>query len=368
MPLYSIAMPGLAVSKRLALADNRQNITAGHSADADSRQVLSALLAWDADTTQSLFISPRYSAAMPGLAISKRVTLADNRQVITNSHQVSSDTRQVIFIAHVVEADIKHIIYAAFDALADLLARVRSDAFYFRGEHIWDHNGSLLTESAFDGIPETREITMDVPGRPGVYYLGTEDGERVFRLRLGFNVNSTHQAKMRDLAAWLNPRAGECELRFDAEPDKFYMMRVARKWQLPGRPLWVEFDVEFRGSDPYAYGNQLNYSSAGASPLALAMANLGTIETPMTITLTPSTGAVTAVTLALGSQVMTVSGPFTQALTIDTAKMTAVTSGANAVGQVGGDWLTLPPGENTLNVSWTGGSLTVAVSFRPRWL
>lgn len=367
-PIYSVAMPGVGISQRVDFADNKQIITNAHQVDSDTKQIISALMAWDADARQVIFISPRYSAATPGLAISRRVALADARQVITNSHQVDGDAKQIIFTAHGLEADTKQIIHTDFEALADFLARIRSDAFYFNGEHLWDHGGSLLTDSNFDGIPETKEITLEVPGRPGVYYIGTEDGERTIKLRLGFNVPTTHQAKARELAAWLTPRAGESELKFDAEPDKVYYMRISRKWQHSGRPLWVEFDVEFRGSDPYAYGSEMNYAASGSSPISMSTENPGSIETPTVITLTPLAGQITDVAIEMGTQSMNIAGPFTVALTIDTAKMTAVTGGANAAGQVSGGWLTLPPGENTLNISWVGGDMTIDISFRPRWL
>jgi predicted phage tail component-like protein len=321
---------------------------------ADTMQVIHVPVMGDADTLQRLY-SPHDAEA-------------DLKQVIYISAVVDADSRQIIFSAHQVDADAKQIIYAVSEALADILVKLRSDGFWFNNDHLWDHDGDLLTESVFDGIPEVSEVTLDVPGHPGAYFFGAEDGERLIRLRLRFDIPTTHQDKMREVSAWLNTRAGEAELKFDAEPDKVYYMRVARKWQLPGTPLRAELDVEFKGSDPYAYGSQVAQSSTGASPRALALSNQGTIETPVVITLNPAAGAVTAVTLTLGAQTMTVAGPFTQALTIDTAKMTAVTGGANAAGQIGGDWLTIPPGGSILNVSWTGDNITVAVSFRPRWL
>lgn len=425
MPLYSVAMPGVAVAKRVFPgADQIQYITNAYQAEGDSFLVIFASFSVEGDTLQEIFVSPLYSTAMPGVGVGRRVfpgadtkqiitvitveilgdtkqvisadhqaeadllqiisalvqwaadtrqiitsphqNQADTKQIITSAHQTNGDTGQIIHVHYVAQGDLEQIIHVPVEALADVLAKLRN-AFWFRGENLYDHGGSLLIDSLFDGTPEANEVTLDVPGRPGALYFSTEDGERVIRLRLGFSVPVSHQEKMRELAAWLNPRAGECELKFDAEPDKVYFMRVARKWQMPGRPLWVVFDVEFRGSDPYAYGRQQNYSASGASPLALALDNPGTMETPLIITLTPAAGQITNVSLALGTQAMNVSGPFTQALVIDTAKMTAVTGGANAAGQIGGDWLSLAPGISNLNVSWTGGEMTVNVSYRPRW-
>lgn len=321
---------------------------------ADTMQVLHVPILGEADTLQRLYWPHEDEA--------------DSEQVIYITAVVDADTGQVLYAQYQADTDTKQIIFAVVEALTDILVKLRSEGFWFNSSHLVDYGGDLLTDSVFDGIPEASEVTLDVPGHPGTYYFGTEDGERVIRLRLRFDITSTHQAKQRELAPWLNPRIGEAELKFDAEPDKVYYMRIARKWQLPATPLRAEFGVEFKGSDPYAYGSQVAQSSTGASPRALAISNPGTIEAPMMITLTPAAGAITTVTLTLGTQAMTVAGPFTQALTIDTAKMTAITGGANATGQIGGDWLTLPTGDSNLNVSWTGGNMTVAVSFRSRWL
>lgn len=105
--------------------------------------------------------------------------------------------------------------------------------------------------------PKTREKTIVIPGRKGVWDFGAEMDVRQFSLPLAFvEVDRISlQKRIRDFVSFLfDPygKAREIKLIFDYEPDKFYMVKYSGQIN-PERLVGLgQFDLPLVANNPVA--------------------------------------------------------------------------------------------------------------------
>jgi predicted phage tail component-like protein len=103
--------------------------------------------------------------------------------------------------------------------------------------------------------PSTRDKEDDVPGRDGTWYFGTDLGKGQLEVECVAKGTSRAEflSKVRQIAAWINPKKGERKLISDDEPDKWCMARYSGSIPLDQLVKAGKFTLPFAYSDPYDY-------------------------------------------------------------------------------------------------------------------
>ena len=108
-------------------------------------------------------------------------------------------------------------------------------------------------------LPDTRDIVLTIPGRPGAYDFGGEFEARLFELECllhGATTSEQLQARIRNLAAHLIGKDGRprtLELIFDDEPDKYYNVRFTGSLPIEQIVSVGQFVLPLVAYDPYEY-------------------------------------------------------------------------------------------------------------------
>jgi phage-related protein len=139
-------------------------------------------------------------------------------------------------------------------------------------------------------LPGTRDRTIEIPGRAGLYWFDSDAGSRTFSLPCRFTGAADAaalDALIRVFARVLvhvygRPRS--LELEFDDSPGLKYLVRY--NGQIPFDRAWCgcsEFTLDLIADDPYAYepedATTINITTSGSVP-GTAISSSGNIETP----------------------------------------------------------------------------------------
>lgn len=256
----------------------------------------------------------------------------------------------------------------------------------------------LLHNTESNILPSTRDLTVEVYGKPGAYDFGGEMAPRTFELQCALVNKRTLadlQTATRIIAQHLSDSIGRpktLKLIFDSEPDKYYNVRYSGNLPIQHIVTTGIFTLPLTAYDPFAYSTQeksiTNIVSNGSS---IPLTNSGTAATPLVIKL-GSQGAgsyeyFTAVSLGtypdisttssynprfvLGEKQLSYAGYVTgeDLLVIDTGNFTAVKNGDNVLGNITGEWFLLEPGNSTLYFYDSGAEDSLlTVTYRERWL
>jgi len=162
-------------------------------------------------------------------------------------------------------------------------------------------------------LPETRDRTVEIPGKAGQYWFDSDLGARSFSLPCMFTGAADAAALdvlIRAFArvfAHVRGKPRQLALIFDDSPDVHYMVRYAG--QIPFDRAWVgcsEFTLELVADDPYAYEGEDDTTIAitTSGTVAGAVTSSGTVETPAKFCLT-NTGAspITGITINVNYEV-----------------------------------------------------------------
>lgn len=156
--------------------------------------------------------------------------------------------------------------------------------FTFNGKHSSDF-GLAVKSLDRSLLPSLRKSEITVSGRHGTYDFEQNTYEnRIISVDCAIKAGSIHELrqKARRIAGWLKDKG---ELRFDDEPDKYYIGRVYSR--VPFENLFVlgRFTLNFE-CEPFAYSstNMIEVIRTDDSPIFVY--NNGTIEAPQEITIT----------------------------------------------------------------------------------
>ena len=135
-------------------------------------------------------------------------------------------------------------------------------AFSFDGKHSVEDFGiyrvSDGNRNSLELAPTLKDITADVAGSDGTYYLGTKHTQKIFNINFAFDTMTDN--KKEELKKWLNTKE-ICDLWFAEEPYKVYSAKVTGQPRLnfipfdsdEGRVYKGEGTVQFTCFYPYAH-------------------------------------------------------------------------------------------------------------------
>lgn len=232
--------------------------------------------------------------------------------------------------------------------------------------------------------PNLREKTLVIPGKKGVWDLGTEMGVRDFSLPLAFveQDRAALQYRIRKFMSFLfDPygKAREIKLIFDYEPDKFYMVKYSGQIN-PDRLLGLgKFDLPLVANNPVAKfivpSDELTMDSdipimsdllwdTGFSnrqitnPQTFTIINNGTLAILFAFNMN---GSGDNVTFTANGKIMTF-GSFTNKSIEVTENYIVKVDGVSNLTSTNGVFLELLPGVNEIYVSGTNLNLTISES------
>jgi len=142
-------------------------------------------------------------------------------------------------------------------------------------------------------LPETRDRTAEIPGRDGVYWFGSDVGQRRFSLPCDFRDCADSAALDVLIKAFaralvdVNGKPRALALIFDDAPTITYTVRYSGG--VPFDRAWVgcsEFTLELVADDPYGY-EAADYvaEEITTSPASFEVESSGTVSTPAKISI-----------------------------------------------------------------------------------
>ncbi|MBT9156771.1 MAG: hypothetical protein DDT37_01760 [Firmicutes bacterium] len=263
--------------------------------------------------------------------------------------------------------------------------------FSFAGEASTAYHVRLLN-SAESVLPPSRERVVQMSGLHGALRLVPDIGERSVTLECWLDVD-THpfiagqrQARLANIAAWLNPLRGMGRLILDTVPDRFYWCTVTDAIDARVEAHQGMFPVRFTCADPFAYAVSPATIVMTSSPHTFTQAGTAPAD-PLLRLQGSSTGAGgQQIRIDIGGRSLVYRGPLVTGdwLEIDAAAINSPwPANAKTVTRVVGATRTnvlphmerpifpvLPVGSNTVTVTPTGGASwsRLEILTRSRWL
>jgi phage-related protein len=246
----------------------------------------------------------------------------------------------------------------------------------------------LLQEHQHPALPETRDRSVEIPGKHGAYDFGADLGVRPFELP--FLVNQFEkvdvQQKVREFTRLLvspNGRPKTVELIFDYEPDKAYTVRYTGSLPIDRLVRMGEFVLPLTAFDPYAYHTTSTediimdsdtsvmsevlldsvYSFNVASPQTLEVHNFSYYNTYPTIEIK---GSFTSLTLSSNGKSFSF-GPQSNK-TIEVSQFETKIDGVNSLSAMTGESLEFIEGFNDVVITGSNINATITFKFKPRYL
>jgi len=190
---------------------------------------------------------------------------------------------------------------------------VDSGGFTIDGIPATTYGVTLLYAPGQPFLPETRDRTVEITGKAGVYWFDSDLGVRTFSLPCMFTGAADAAALDVLIRAFArvfvhaHGKPRQLALIFDDATDVSYMVRYAG--QIPFDRAWVgcsEFVLNLVADDPYAYepedATSISITTSGTT--AGTVTSTGTVETPAKFCLT-NTGAspITGITIKVNYEV-----------------------------------------------------------------
>lgn len=251
----------------------------------------------------------------------------------------------------------------------------------------------VLVSSSEPMLTGVRTNTVTLPQRHGAIPVTSMLEPKPFVLdcvfeRMDYAAMKAKITEIKRLFIDGNGRPKTVKLRFEDEPDRYYNVRVSSGIDIERAAQLGRFSIGLTAYDPYAlsvatsdevlWGSEevvflSDYTMGHTAGGAETFTGAGTMDVVVTgDNVKPViyvTGSGTNVTIGWGGKTLTL-GAFTSAsFIIDLERFTVVKDGVNAIGAIGGDWLTmeLAQGTTTVSVGGTGLNAEVSFSYRDRW-
>lgn len=272
--------------------------------------------------------------------------------------------------------------------------------FEYKGVHGSEYGIYCKTEKR-SLLPALRRREFEIYGKSGIIDIGNNDyAPKIMTVKLtyiGANLVDL-RSKARLLASWLNSSTWG-KLIFDDEPDKYYLARVKDGIDLSNILMAGEMTVEFEcqpfaymctstGSDPtwdeadFPWITDIPWNMVQSYQFSATGTTNYTFEHPGTQEIgcySPQgskfdiivSGSWTTLELTLNGKTLEYTESGSGLLVIDNVDMEVKLDGANKLSKLDGDvdsFLSVVPGENTIEISGTGLNVTVTIDFTPIWL
>lgn len=260
------------------------------------------------------------------------------------------------------------------------------------GKPLSDFGIELLSPDVHPAAPQTRDITLEIPGRHGLYHFGSTLGQRNFSFECGIIREldtATLQQRLRQFVAFLLDAYGkprEIRLTFDYEADKYYAVKFAGE-VVPERFFSVgSFALQFVAHDPmakYVVTSDLITMNADIPIMSDLLWDTGfsnrTITAPTTFTIINNgslairfsykvVGSGTNVTIAANGKSFSLGTLSGKTIEVDGELYTVKVDGINDLTMTGGDFIELLPGINSVTVSGSNLNITVSESLTYKYL
>ncbi|MBT9154713.1 MAG: hypothetical protein DDT39_01392 [Firmicutes bacterium] len=264
-------------------------------------------------------------------------------------------------------------------------------SFSFAGEASTIYHVRLLN-SAESVLPPSRERVVQMSGLHGALRLVPDLGERVLTLECWLDV-ATHpfvagqrQARLTNVAAWLNPLRGMQRLIFDTVPDRYYWCVVTDAIDARVEARQGMFPVRFTCADPFVYAISPVTIVMTASPHTFTQAGTAPADPLLRLQGTSTGTGGQQISIAIGGRTLVYRGPLAAGdwLEIDAAAINSPwPANAKTVVRVVGAtrtnvlphmerpiFPTLPTGANTITVTPAGGATwsRLDILTRSRWI
>lgn len=240
-------------------------------------------------------------------------------------------------------------------------------------------------------LPATRDLTLQVAGRDGLYYFGSTIAERQFQFPLVFPYEPDRiklQEKVRALVDFLLDSKGrprELQLEFDYDVGIAYTVRLLGSVDVERIFSTGQFTLTLVAYDPFAYSIDSTdgivmdssipldseirlddtYSFAVSGDTTFEINNFGTMDEYPAIEVT---GSFTTLSIAANGKTFGFTEAIAnQTLAIDGKKKTVKIGNVNKLGKMTGDFIELLRGINTVTVSGSGLNCTVSFIFKPKF-
>lgn len=250
-------------------------------------------------------------------------------------------------------------------------------------------------------LPTIRPRTVQIYGKSGVIdYGGGDYNTRQITMHIAYiGKNYTElRHRAREIAAWLTSKQW-ARLIINDEPDKYYLARVINGINLDAMQRLGQADITFEcqpfaymctstGSDPtwdeadFPWITDIPWNMVQSYQFSATGTTNYTFEHPGTQEIgcnSPQgskfniivSGIWTTLSLTLNGKTLKYLESGTGELVIDNVEMEVTLNGANKLSALDGDidsFLSVMPGENTIQITGTGLNVTVTIDFTPIWL
>lgn len=253
-------------------------------------------------------------------------------------------------------------------------------------------------------LPALKARMVEIYGKHGVIdYGGNNYGTRKITRHIAYIGDSYTELRIRarDIAVWLTSTDWK-QLRFDDEPDKYYLARIYDQIGLEtffelgeaditfecqpfaymilatgDNPTWDEATFKWETNVPWGMADAYTFPATGQT--SFIFEHLGTQEVN-TESPQGSKFDITVVGTWSNDLNLTLNGKtleFTEAvatsktLVIKNVDMEVTLEGVNALNSLDGDldsFLNVIPGQNTIEIDATSLNVTVILDFTPMWL
>ncbi|MDF2591402.1 MAG: phage tail component [Clostridia bacterium] len=246
-----------------------------------------------------------------------------------------------------------------------------------------------------------RPKSKEIYGKSGIIDYGENDySPKPIIMHIAYKGESYAELRRRarEIAAWLSSEQWE-KLIINDEPDKYYLARVIGGVDLDTFKKTGQADITFE-CQPFAYmvidtdadltwgeanfpwGTDIPWGMSNAYTFSATANTSFEFENPGTKEIDNSspqgskfnvviTGTWTTLSISLNGKTLGYVGAGTGTLVINNIDMEATLDGLNDLDNIDGDidsFLSIIPGQNSINVSGTGLNITVQIVFAPMWL
>lgn len=221
-------------------------------------------------------------------------------------------------------------------------------------------NLHVMRDSKVELLPQTRDMTEEIPGRHGEFDFGTEYKARNITLHVATPDGMSQKEKedlKRKIANCLNPVKGIKKLVFLDDMDKQYTVKLSGKIDPTNYVDWFQFEIPLKMSDPFIESLE-EHSLIGSGTIT----NAGNFETGLIIEIA---GPVINPSVTVGTDTLKYTGTIAdgETLIIDTDKQTVKIGNTNVAGDYNGVFPSIPPGDTSITAS-----SNVTVKWRDKWI
>lgn len=263
------------------------------------------------------------------------------------------------------------------------------------GTHIENDLGLHLLQGSNEPIlPDTQDNTVTIPGRHGAYSFDSYLAPRRFFQEVLIPTQSTIE-DVQEIVRSISPlildyegKPKEVELRWDYEPDKYYIAKFSGYISINRIHHAGIFYLPFTAYDPHAHsivtsdeitwGNEeltfqshylLGHEGSDGkkhitSPTTLTFEVVGQAIKPII----EISGSADDLTLSVNNQSFTLNDFNNVDWVIDGNKYLVTKNNANAFSEMEGDFLMLNRGQNELTVTGSNLDVEIHVKFRDKYL